>query len=72
MHRDYLDPQYAILENGRLVIYRGTPGNRETTLFETPPVSGTGPYKLGITISRKLVIFRGEDEKKPEIVWTSH
>jgi hypothetical protein len=70
MHRDYWDPQYVILENGQLVIYRGTPGHNEAKLFETPPISGSGPYELGITVSRKLVIIRKSDDKS-EIVWTS-
>jgi hypothetical protein len=72
MHRDYWDPQYATIEKGQLVIYRGTPGNNEAKLYESPPVSGSGPYKLGITVSRKLVIIpaAGLDGSNP--VWTSH
>lgn len=68
MHRDYLDPQYVTLENGQLIIYRGNPGNNEAMLYSTPEVEGVGPYKLGITISRKLVIFR-EKKGRKEIVW---
>ena len=71
MHRDYLDPQFVTLENGMLKIYRGTPGNVEAELFSTPEVEGEGPYKLGITVSKKLVIFR-EKEGRKDIVWRSH
>jgi hypothetical protein len=71
MHRDYWDPQFLILEDGQLAIHRGTPGNIEATLFETPPVSGEGPFKFGITVSRKLVIYREAGSQK-EIVWTSN
>ena len=70
MHRDYWDPQYTTLEKGQLVIYRGTPDHQEATLFKTPSVSGPGHYKFGITVSKKLVIFR-EAEGKRKIVWRS-
>ena len=69
----YKDPQgshYATVEKGQLVLYRGTPDTPEATPFKTPSVSGTGPYKLGITVSKRLAVFRGEG-KKTEIVWMS-
>jgi hypothetical protein len=71
MHRDYKDPQFVTLENGQLNIYRGTPGNIDAELYSTPQVEGEGPFKFGITISRKLVIFR-ENGGKVEVVWKSH
>ena len=69
----YKDPQgshYATLEKGQLVLYRGTPDHQEATPFKTPSVSGKGPYKLGITASKRLAVFRDEG-KKTEIVWMS-
>jgi hypothetical protein len=71
MHRDYKDPQFVTLENGQLKIYRGTPGDIDAELYTTPPVPGEGPFKFGITVSRKLVIFREQAGGK-EIVWRSH
>jgi len=68
MHRDYRDPQYATLEKGQLVIYRGTPDHQEATLFKTPPVSDAGTYKLGITASKRLIIYREVDGKR-KTVW---
>jgi hypothetical protein len=62
---------YALLENGQLVIYREKPGPPRLKIFATPEVSAPGPYKLGITASQKLVVFRGEGEKT-EIVWMSN
>jgi len=52
------------------VVYRGTPDHQEVALFKTKKVSDTGPYKLGISVSKKLVVFRDEG-KKTEIVWMS-
>jgi hypothetical protein len=72
MHRDYLDPQFVTLEDGMLKINRGTPGNVEAELFSTPEVSGEGPYKFGITVSKKLVIYREAEGQDKEIVWMSH
>ncbi len=72
MHRDYWDPQYATLENGQLVIYRGTPDHQEAKLYESPPVSGNGPFNLGITLSKKLVIYREVAGEEGENVWISH
>jgi hypothetical protein len=60
---------YATLEKGQLVIYRGTPDRPGAAPFRTPPVSGPGPYKLGITVSRKLVIVREVEGQESEIVW---
>jgi hypothetical protein len=61
---------YAVLENGKLVVYRGTPDNPDVILWQSGKVSGPGPYKLGITASRRLVIF-SEVEGKRTVVWRS-
>lgn len=71
----YKDPQgshYATVENGQLVLYRGTPENPEATPFKTPSVSGPGPYKLGITVSKKLVVYREVKGEKRKTVWMSN
>ena len=72
MYRDPHGSHYATLEKGQLVIYRGTPDHPEATPFKTPSVSGPGPYILGITVSKKLVIAREVEGKKRETVWTSN
>lgn len=61
---------YAVLENGRLVVYRGTPENPDVILWQSPKTSGPGPYNLGITASKRLVIYR-EIERKRKSVWMS-
>jgi hypothetical protein len=59
---------FATLENGQLVIYRGTPDEPGAAPFRTPSVSGPGPFKLGITASKQLVVFRDSDAGK-DVVW---
>ncbi|GAF76921.1 unnamed protein product, partial [marine sediment metagenome] len=61
---------YTVLENGQLVVYRGTPDNPEVILWKSSKPSGPGPYKLGITASRRLVIFSEVGEKR-KIIWRS-
>jgi len=63
---------YAALENGQLRIYRGTPDNPEGIHWETPKPSGPGPYKFGITVSKKLVIFREVEGEERKTVWMSN
>jgi hypothetical protein len=63
---------YATLEKGQLVIYRGTPDRPEASPFKTPSVFGPGPYILGITVSKKLVIAGEVKGREPEIVWRSN
>jgi hypothetical protein len=61
---------FTVLENGQLVVYRGTPDDPDVILWQSSKPSGPGPYKLGITASKRLAVFRGEG-KKTEIVWRS-
>jgi hypothetical protein len=61
---------YAVLENGQLVVYRGTPDNPDVILWESSKVSEPGPYKLGITASKRLVIYREVDGKR-RTAWMS-
>jgi len=62
---------YAVLEDGQLVLYRGTPDNPEVILWQSGKPSEPGPYKLGITVSKRLAIFSKVEGKKRKIVWRS-
>jgi len=62
---------YTVVENGQLRIYRKKPGRPKLIIYETRSVSGPGPFKLGITASKSLVVF-SKDGKKTEIVWRSN
>ena len=59
---------YTVIENGQLVIYRTYPGKPKLKIYETNSVSEPGPYKFGITASRRLAVFRDEGNKT-KIVW---
>ena len=61
----------AVDDNGQLKIHRKKQGRPEVVIYNTPPAKGPGPYKLGITASRSLVVFR-DDGKTAEIVWRSN
>lgn len=65
-------PQYLTLEEGRLVACSITPDQREVKLFKTPPVSEPGSYKFGITVSKKLVIYRELEGGGIRTVWRSN
>ena len=70
MHKDRSgDPLYSTVEDGRLTTWRLRPDNPKVKLYESPTVSGSGPFKLGITVSKKLVVFREAEGDKREIVW---
>ena len=61
---------YVALEKGQLRIYREKPGRPKVIIYETRSVSDPGTFKLGITASRRLVIFSEVGEKR-KIVWRS-
>jgi len=61
---------YTVLEKGQLRIYRKKPGRPKLKIYETRSVSGPGPFKLGITASRRLIIFTETGEKR-KIIWRS-
>lgn len=61
---------HTVLKNGQLVVYRGTPENPDVILWQSSKVSGPGPYKLGITVSKRLVIFSEFGDKR-KIIWRS-
>ena len=63
-------PLYSNVENGRLTTWRIRPDNEKVKLYQSPNVSKSGAYKLGITVSKKMVVFRETDKKKREIIWT--
>jgi hypothetical protein len=62
---------YAIFENKQLRVYRERCGRPIIKIYETPAVSGTGPYKLGITASKRLAVYQGEGKNKT-IAWMSN
>jgi hypothetical protein len=69
--KDTPHPHYATLENGQLVVYRGTPEYPEAILFSSSPPRGTDPCMLGITVSKKLVVFQEGKGKEKKIVWNN-
>jgi hypothetical protein len=62
---------YIALDDGKLQVQREKPGRPKVIIYETRPVSGTGPFQLGITASRSLAVFR-KNGRETEIVWRSH
>lgn len=73
MHKDRSgDPLYSTLENGRLTTWRVRPDQTKLKLYQGQQVSGSGPFKLGITVSKKLVVFRETEGEEREIVWKSN
>jgi hypothetical protein len=69
MHSDKGDQHYSTLDRGRLITYRGTPERQEATPYMTREVSGPGPFRLGITTGKRLVIYREPDGGGMDIVW---
>ncbi len=61
-------PHFAELKEGRLITYRGTPANAEVVLWDSPKARGSGPFKLGITRAKRLVIF-SENGGNMEVTW---
>ena len=57
---------YAALKNGKLTVYRGTSGNPDAMLWESKTQSEQGPYQLGITAAKKLIIYREVEGKRNE------
>ncbi|MFC1653141.1 hypothetical protein ACFL3F_05425, partial [Planctomycetota bacterium] len=56
---------WARFENGQLRVYRKKDGYPQTQIYQSKSVSGPGPFKLGITLAKNLVVFRevdGENE----------
>ena len=51
------------------MIYRGTPDHPELALWKSKAPSGPGTYKLGITASKRLVVFQEVGGKERKIVW---
>ena len=71
MHSDDGDSHYTTLEKGQLIIYRGKPGHQEAIPYKTPSVSDQGHFVLGITASKRLVIYSGGEGKENNTVWKS-
>ncbi len=73
MHKDRSgDFMYSTLENGQLTTWRMQPDGSKLKLYQSTQVSGNVPFKLGITVSKKLVIFRDKMGTEKEIVWISN
>jgi len=69
--KDDPGPHWCEFKNGQLITYRGQLGDRDVELWKSKKPSDTGPYKLGITASKRLVIFSEAEGKKRKIVWRS-
>jgi hypothetical protein len=52
------------------MLWREKPGPPRVKIYETPTVLGDGPFQLGITASRRLVVFQDEGNNK-KIAWRS-
>ena len=63
---------YTLVENGKLVIYRYKPNHPKLKIYETRPTPGPGSYKLGITASGKLAVFREVEGDEKKIAWMSN
>jgi hypothetical protein len=63
-------PQFAVFEKGQLIIYRGTPEHPKISIYQTKKPKDEGSYKLGITVSKRLVVFSEIDGKR-NTVWMS-
>ena len=61
---------YTTLEDEQLVVVHGTSDNPDVVLWQSGEVAGPGPYKIGVTASRRLAIIQGEG-KNAEIAWKS-
>jgi hypothetical protein len=61
---------YIALADGQLQIHREKPGRPKVIIYKTKKPAEPGPYKLGITAFRRLVVFR-KDGDKAQIVWRS-
>ncbi len=62
---------HIALDKGRMQILREKADRPKVLIYQTPPVKGPGPFKLGVTASRQLVVFR-QVGGKTQIVWRSH
>ena len=61
---------YITLNEGRLQVLREKVGRPKVLIYQTQPVSEAGPFKLGVTASKRLAVFR-QDGLKTKIVWRS-
>lgn len=66
--RKLVSPQFAMLEEGRLLTMDTDPSN-PTKLYKTAPVSITGPFKLGISVSKKIVLYSENEAGEKHVVW---
>jgi len=59
---------YIALDDGQLQIHREKKGRPKVIIYETRSVSGPGPFKLGITASRRLIVYC-EKEGQRRTAW---
>lgn len=62
---------FLVLENGQLRIYEGKPNNKGELIWETNKPSVSQSFQLGITNSKKLVIYYKNKKGKLVNVWKS-
>ena len=61
---------YTTVEEGQMRIYREKPGHPKVVIYQTRSASGPGAHKLGITASKRLVVYRTVGNKN-EFLWRS-
>ena len=61
---------YVAVEEGHMRIYREKSGHPRVIVYETRSASEPGSYKLGVTASKRLAVFR-ENRNKNEFLWKS-
>jgi hypothetical protein len=59
------------LEEGQLMVYRGTPSNPDAMLWQSKQASDSGSLQLGITASKMLTIS-SDVEGKRKVIWKSN
>ena len=66
--RQLESPQFAMIEEGRLLTMNTDPNN-PTKLYKTGVVSAPGKFKLGISVSKKIVLYSESEVGTRRIVW---
>jgi hypothetical protein len=61
---------YLAVEDGQMKIFREKPGRPMVIIYETKKPKDEGAYQLGITVSKRLVVF-SEAEGKTKTAWMS-
>jgi hypothetical protein len=56
----------------QVMVYRAYSGKSKLRIYETRSVSESGSYKLGITASKKLVVYSEGKKGNRKTVWRSN